>query len=344
MRNADEACMDLLTHPDFLSFLRGVLRIEQGAQGILLHRTTARRLAHLDRLGPGSGLRGRSNAGQQIVLRTDATRIELTLDVGAGARRNFAIAACVDGVCTHPVYERELADGVVACAVDLTARPAPAGLHLVRLHLHSSRVVALRRIEVLDAKTIEPVPPTSRRLLCYGDSIAQGMEAISPLAPYPTALGEILRADMLNLAIGGHVFDADYLDADLPFVPDLVTVAYGTNDWSRDLTAGAIAGQATAFLRRLAAIHPQARVAVLTPLWSDRGQTRKAGGTLPEVCAAIAEAARAEPGVRVIDGHTLIPNEARYFVDGLHPNDLGFGHCVAGLTCALSDWLLPGAS
>jgi len=33
--------------------------------------------------------------------------------------------------------------------------------------------------------------------------------------------------------IGGHVSDADYLDSDLPLIPDLVTVACGTNDLER---------------------------------------------------------------------------------------------------------------
>lgn len=331
--------MNLLTQPDFLSLCRGAVRLESRAAGLLLHRTTASQLAYLDGLGPGAGLRGRCNASQQIVLRTDAERLDVSLDVGTGARRCFGIAACVDGVCTHPAFAPSQPDGSTSFAVALRAPADQPRTRLVRLHLHPSRVVTLLKLDAIGATVVAPVPPAPRRLLCYGDSIMQGMEAISPLSPYPVPLAELLDADLLNLAIGGQVFDAAYIDPDLPFKPDLIAVAYGTNDWARGLSAAEIGRQTTAFLRRIAAIHPQARVAALTPLWSAGGHERKAAGTLPEASAAIAAAAAAETGVRVVDGLTLVPNEPRYFVDGLHPNDLGFGHYTTNLVRALRDWL-----
>ncbi len=325
--------MNLLQRDDFPAFLKGVLRIEnRGAEGVALHRLTARQLAHLDRLGAGAGVRGRCNAGQQLALRTDAERIELDLVLQPGARKTFALAVCVDGVAYHPVCEADLPDGPCHVTVALQAENQPRRLHEVRLHLPPSRPAQFTRIDLVGATAAEPLPDKPRRLLCLGDSITQGMEALSPLSPYPTALATSLDAELLNQGIGGHVFDTAFIDA-LPFLPDVVTIAYGTNDWTRNLSAEAIQQEAAAFVSCLADAWPRARLALITPLWRACGAERKTAGTLADVRATIAATPLGAAARRcdIIAGEMLVPNEARYFNDGTHPNDLGFGFYSAGL-------------
>lgn len=326
--------MDLLQRDDRTAFFNGIIRIEDHeAEGLELHRTTAHQLAHLDRLSAALGVRGRCNSGMQMALRTDATQLELALTLHPGARKTFVLTASIDGVIHHPICETDLPDGPITVTVPLAAADAPRRSHEVRILFPPSRPVWLRQAVLVDATTAEPLPPKSRRLLCLGDSITQGMEALSPLAPYPTALAAAYDAELLNQGIGGHVFDAAFIDETLPFTPDLVTIAYGTNDWGRGLTAGAIQAEATACLTRIATLWPRARVVLLTPFWRACQADTKAGGTLADIRAAIAAAPAGDIAARctVLDGLTLIPNEARYFSDGTHPNDLGFGCCAAAL-------------
>jgi len=326
--------MNLLQRADRHAFFKGILRIEdRGPEGLELHRTTARQLARLDRLTPVFGVRGRCLAGIQLALRTDATQLELALTLHPGARRSFALAVTVDGVPRHPFCETEQPDGPLEVMVRLADADAPRRPREVRLLFPPSRPAWLRRAVLDGATTAEPLPAKPRRLLCLGDSITQGMEALSPLAPYPTALAEAWNAELLNQGIGGHIFDAAYIDENLPFTPDLVTIAYGTNDWSRGLSPDAVRRAAAACLARIADLWPCARVALLTPFWRACQADTKAGGTLADIRAAIAAAPSGAAAARctVLAGETLIPNEARYFSDGTHPNDLGFGCCAAAL-------------
>ena len=74
-------------------------------------------------------------------------------------------------------------------------------------------------------------------------------------------------------------------------------------------------------------------MALLTPFWRACQDELRAGGTLADIRAAIAAAPSGATATRctVLAGETLIPNDARYFSDGTHPNDLGFGCCAAAL-------------
>ena len=43
-----------------------------------------------------------------------------------------------------------------------------------------------------------------------------------------------------------------------------------------------------------------------------------------------------DPNLHLIDGLTLVPNQLKYFVDGLHPNDAGFKQYASNLAAKLS--------
>ncbi len=123
-----------------------------------------------------------------------------------------------------------------------------------------------------------------------------------------------------------------HLDDDLAYTPDIVTVAYGTNDWTRDTTRDQIAETVDRYLTRLIEmLAPSADLYVLTPLWRAIGEEVKAGGTLIEFSAAISEAASAFANATVIDGTTLVPHLPEMFADGIHPNDEGFLHYAINL-------------
>ncbi len=176
----------------------------------------------------------------------------------------------------------------------------------------------------------------SQDFMDHVDSITQGMDARGPASIYTTQLARMLNAELLNVGVGGHIYDLDALDDELPFTPDLVTIAYGTNDWSRGLSQDQIARTVEDYLQRLTStIARSARVFVLTPLWRHNGHETKAGGTLVEFSQAIANAAAGIEGVSVVDGTSLVPHRADLFADGTHPTDEGFLHYAINLHRAI---------
>lgn len=43
-----------------------------------------------------------------------------------------------------------------------------------------------------------------------------------------------------------------------------------------------------------------------------------------------------DPNLHLIDGLTLVPNQLKYFVDGIHPNDAGFALYATNLAAKLT--------
>ena len=94
----------------------------------------------------------------------------------------------------------------------------------------------MQAVHLKGATTCEPVPQRSRRMLQLGDSITMGMNADGPGRCYASILADLLDADPLNQGIGGHIYDPDSVDTHIPFEPDLISVAYGSNDWAKDVS------------------------------------------------------------------------------------------------------------
>ena len=70
-----------------------------------------------------------------------------------------------------------------------------------------------------------------KRILCFGDSISQGYDALYPSNQYTPQLAKLLDAEEYNKAIGGEIFRPELALARDDFEPEYITVAYGTNDW-----------------------------------------------------------------------------------------------------------------
>ena len=71
------------------------------------------------------------------------------------------------------------------------------------------------------------------RLLAFGDSITQGVDVVHPSLAYAPTLARLMDADSRNKGIGGEVFFPALLEEKEDLDPDFVTVAYGSNDWSK---------------------------------------------------------------------------------------------------------------
>jgi len=266
-------------------------------------------------------------------LQTDSQTLDLTGFVREGAR-------------TYAGFDVEV-DGRAITALRLDTSDEEQTLRLVNFPDRFSRqivvtfpqsaIVELTAVLLEDDAETSPIPESKTKYLSIGDSITQGMDAAGPASAYVIQLARLMDAELLNLGVGGHIFDLDAMDDDLPYTPDIVTVAYGTNDWTREFTRGQIADTTTQYLSRLLnTVAKSAKVYVLTPLWRAIGEEVKPGGTLLEFSEAIATAASEVKGITVIDGTRLVPHRMDIMPDGTHPNDEGFLHYALNLHKAIS--------
>ena len=115
------------------------------------------------------------------------------------------------------------------------------------------------------------------------------------------------------------------------FEPELITVAYGTNDWSiRTVEEFKLA--CADFYRNLTHNYPNTKIIAITPIWRNDMYEERPFGDFLNVEPCIRECTKVFPNVKVISGYDLVPHDEMYFADRrLHPNDIGFEHYFSNL-------------
>ena len=170
------------------------------------------------------------------------------------------------------------------------------------------------------------------KYVAYGDSITQGYTSLSPSLTYVNLVGMELDADVYDLGIGGEFFQPMMMDEAYPVQADIVTVAYGTNDW-KHCTKEEFDENCTSVLQKLTDFYPDKPIFVITPSWrSDYNVETPFGAPATEIYAQILKNAEHFPNVTVIRGWDLIPHNTDFFGDNrLHPNNLGFDIYAANI-------------
>lgn len=108
--------------------------------------------------------------------------------------------------------------------------------------------------------------PQGIKYLAHGDSISQGAFSEMNHETYVSLIQREFGFDLLNQSVSGYTFGKYPFD-DIDFDPEIITVGYGTNDWSgsADLDTNS-----KVFFEKLKAQFPKAKVYVLTPIWRER--------------------------------------------------------------------------
>ncbi len=231
-------------------------------------------------------------------------------------------------------YTLPVDDGRIECAF-----PNPDHARVeVKVWLPDIMSVAVGHLET--DGSLEPAPARPY-LLALGDSITQGFVVGSPSLAYPAQAAGALRLDLLNQSIAGHVFDLATLRGltalrDAP--PVAISVAYGTNDWSRTTSAVQLRRDAERYLDKLVWTFPDVPIYLLSPLWRVDEDTASASGKpltwmgemLREVCAA-------HDQVRFIDGYPILPRNSLMLADGrLHPGPVAASLVADELVLAMA--------
>jgi len=327
------------------AYYRGIVELKQTQDGFVPQRFTDRQVSYL---GEGGYYlqRIRCSAGSSIAMLTDAEWIELELVVQESVREYAYVQIVIDGIW-RGMQGMERLDGQLQNMRLRFMLPSPpeampdgqsgsvtqtSRSHQVELFFPTYAHVSIVQIQTNPGAAVHPAPqPSGPRLLAFGDSITQGADARSPATAYPVQFARLLGGELLNQAVGGHVFDPGSFDPELPYEADLITVAYGINDWYHGKTAKQIEDNARQFLTRIRARYPGKPILVITPLWSIYESEQKIAGTVADVRRTIAAVAAEGADSYSVDGYSLLPDKPHLFADGLHPTDEGYGHYAAGL-------------
>ncbi|HCK11435.1 MAG TPA: hypothetical protein DHW45_16285 [Candidatus Latescibacteria bacterium] len=323
--------MNLLERDDLQEYLSGCIRVERADDHLLFHRHTERQIEYYRRMNESWWVRSRCPAGIRIELVTDAMTLDLTGRLLRGSRQYAGIDVEVDGHVTGRIRIDTSEDSRTFRLAEFSTQER----RQITITLPQSALLEAESLELAEETQVNPITNARVPYLALGDSITQGMDASSPESAYPLQLAKIRDMNLLNLGVGGHVFDPDALDDELPFAPKLITVAYGTNDWARGTTREQVSETVAEYLNRLnGTVGVGARLLVITPIWRAIGEEIKEGGDLVAFSEAIAQAAGSITGVTVVDGLSMVPHRDSLFVDGTHPTDEGFLHYAINLNRA----------
>ena len=317
------------------SITTGAVRVEENEEGINFFRFTKEQEEFYKKISIEQERkffdRCLTSAGIRLMFKTDSKTLKLKGCVEKRTSRNYySLDVFVNGNkigyidnfsnCELPIdyTEVELPLGEFSSEVLLGE-----GSKEVCVYFPWSVRSTIHEILLDDGAFVEPVKKT-KKLLAFGDSITQGYDALRPSMRYVSKLADMLGAEEINKGIGGEFFVPELAELTDGFIPDYITVAYGTNDWSKK-TEEDFKIRCRKFYNSLCRNYPQAKIFAITPIWRDDYLGEREFGPFENVEKDISNAVSDLDNVFLISGFNLIEHDKKYFADlRLHPNNDGF--------------------
>lgn len=300
----------------------GHLRTEVDEEGYLaFSRFTEAQKEYYAKRSPENELKIYATAGMRFDFHTDAEVFSFDYKMKiASSRLYYGMDLYVDGAMVRhydPECKKPECEGSIAFTL-------PEGFHRVTLYMPNLTCLSIKNAELEGATVLRAVKPT-KKIFFVGDSITQGYDAVYPSLSYVNCLSRHFDAEILNQAIGGEVFDADLVDTEMAFEPDLIVIAYGTNDWCLAPSREDILEKEAALIDKMKLLARAVHIVCISPI--HRGDTaliQSRAGDFGETCRAILATAKRKR-IAAVDGTNLHPYLPEFYSDKvLHPNDLGF--------------------
>lgn len=316
----------------------GANRVEEEQDGFHFYRFTPRQEALYKERSDDFYKKVFATSGIQLSFKTSSENLFIKANVFSGSSRTyFSFDLFVNGEKVDTLNNFEDAE----LTGDYTTIPFPVGEvkkrfslgkgeKSVALYFPWSAKTVLKEISLDDGASVLPIKP-KHKLLCFGDSITQGYDAVYPSNKYVSLLAKRLDAEEHNKAIGGEIFFPGLAAEKENFEPDYITVAYGTNDWGRCIEQE-FSENCKEFFVNLKANYPNAKIFVITPIWRKDYEQDRVFGKFEKVAKIIEDVAGGFENVTVIHGFSFVDHDEQFFADlRLHPNDKGFGQYFEAL-------------
>ncbi len=311
----------------------GAVRVEEENGLINLYRFTKEQEDLYKARSQDFYMKTFSTAGIRLLFRTNSKSLYLKVVTEQGSSRTyFSLDVFCDGkpvgfidnfsnvVLAHSYTKIQLPFGEFSKEFQLGD-----GIKTVCIYMPWSAKTSIKEMIVDDDAFTEAIKP-QKKLLAFGDSITQGYDGLRSSNRYVAKLADEFGLEEINKGIGGEVFFAEFAKLKEPFVPDYITVAYGTNDWNRK-EFNTFEINCRGFFENLSLNYPDAKIFAITPIWRKDMHEERAFGEFKKVDEYIRSVAKDFKNITVISGFDFVPKEESLFADmRLHPNDKGFEH------------------
>lgn len=282
-------------------------------------------------------IRSECTAGVSLDFMTDSPWLELDYSLARSLREYALFDVYLDGAWLGAYQSEQLSENRPdTIRLNLYESLGQKQVKRVTIYLPHSAIVLLLELRLSNQAQMFEASVHSRKLLCMGDSITQGMVAKRPSLTYPVQLSRGLGMELLNQGVGGYIHNEQVLDGALPWKPDLITLAYGTNDWTQAESLEQFVSNCQSFYDKLRLLYPDVPIIAWTPLWrADWEKPRNACGFL-EFAAVMEKIVASYDRVQVLKGMELMPHDPALFLDGVHPTDEGFQRLSTNLLTLIS--------
>lgn len=311
-----------LTVEQIRAVARGVVRVEEKEGKVSLHRFTEAQERMYRSRSTASYLRAFATAGVILEFETDSEKLELSAEIFPASSRTFFV---------HSIFVNERRIGELAGEIRNGTKRAScegffelgSGWKRVKILFPWTVASQIRALTLEEGSRLVPVKK-SRKILLYGDSITQGYDAVKPENSYASRLVSWMDADGINKAIGGETFFPELAELTDDCIPDLITVAYGTNDW-RHSPRDMFLENSQEFFRILRRNYPSVPIIALIPIWRADIDEKTSVGDFRSIASHYQRIAAEIGDMTVIDCFDFVPQNPKCFRDlRLHPNDEGF--------------------
>ena len=325
-----------LTLSEIRSVTVGALRVWQEDDGIHFSKFTEKQVSAWDHepdkdLGP----RARTTSGVRLDFHTDAKALRYAF--ACDTKTEVYVDGLFRGQIETKSY-REAGKWIEMPLCDPLG--APLAACRVTLVFPSHDIGVLEGVELVDATYIKP-HEFDCKMLFIGDSITQGWAALTDSFSYAWRVTRQFNANSIIQGVGGAYFLEEAFDH-IDFDPDIVVVAYGTNDWGHYKTLAELHEHAGGFLELIANEYKGKKIFCISPIWRDLSYTdpaKKPMGKFWECRAAVIEEIE-KRGLIHVDGLSLVPPLNEFYHDQyLHPNNEGFSHYAENLVIAMKKHL-----
>ena len=309
----------------------GAARVEETDLGVAFFRFTKAQEEMYKERSADFYMKTFSASGVTLRFKTDSKNLFIKGSVSKGSSRNYySVDVKVNGKAIEHIdnfSDVELPQNYAGVKLELGDFEKNIsigdGEKEVCIYLPWSNRLILSEMLLDDGATLSPVK-YGKKLVAFGDSITHGYDALRNYNKYITRLAETLGCEEYNKAIGGEVFIPSLSALKEDFEPDIITVAYGTNDWSQK-EASIYIRRCTEFYEALCANYPNVPIFAITPIWRLDSCEEKKMGAFENTEKFIREVCASYKNVTVVNGLELFPRDTDLFADGrLHPNDEGF--------------------
>lgn len=321
--------MIIMTFKQIKAATFGVARVEEKEGKIFLYRFTREQEEMYKNRITDHYFRTFATAGVSLEFDTDSENLTLSVEISdANCGCFFCHSIFVDGVKVGEL-SGEIEKGQKSISFNESFDLGEKYLKRVKILFPWSVCSVIKEIRLNDGSKFIPFKKKNR-VIMFGDSITHGYVSEKPENSYASRIAEKLEADTINKGIGGEIFCPELAFWADDFEPDIITVAYGTNDWNSS-SKRYFEQTSLKFFENLRKSYPKAKILALAPIWRTDINDVKSVGSLTSVADCFYQIAEKIDNMIVIDCIDFVPHDAEFYFDSVHPNDDGFKHYADGL-------------